>query len=81
MRTLLGDQWRGEARDVLSDRVLNGALQGLPQSFASHLFISFLFASRFKDLENVMRLVRCWNDPTNESLLFFLDIKQEGFTI
>jgi len=58
VRTLLGDQWRGEARDVLSDRVLNGALQGLPQSFASHLFISFLFASRFKDLENVMRLVQ-----------------------
>lgn len=58
MRTLLGDQWRREARDVLSDRVLNGALQGLPQSFASHLFISFLFASRFKDLENVMRLVQ-----------------------
>lgn len=31
---------------------------GSPQPFATHLFISFLFASRFKDLENVMRLAQ-----------------------
>lgn len=33
---------------MMSGRILNGALQGLPQSFATHLFISFLFARDLK---------------------------------